>query len=169
MKSNNIEYTADASTIYYSPNRVFSPDLGTYFLSQDSANQWWEIDFRREVIIDGYSILSGMSTDWINKLRNWNISVSIDSSNWFVVDFRQNTPVENNPVRFEFSSPVVCKYLHVTQTGPNSSGTNFLMFCYIEFFSPIFTLLPTSHCNQHLLSNYPTCSCSHKVPIFLLL
>ena len=129
-----LNFTASSSSVYspsYSPYKVFTPEDNPYFHSlNNSPGEWWEVDFNRNVTLNGYIIRGGSSTQG-SRIYNWKVSFSFFSSNpesWPVADSRTNTDVRGIFAHFPFSSPISCRFLRITSTGNDTNNDDYHVF-----------------------------------------
>lgn len=95
LKLSGLSPTATSKTQYRSlaAQNAIEYDSDSLFNSgSDGGSQWWMVDFKKEVVIGGYSItVDAQKCDWIKK---WKVSVSINNNElWTTVD----TPPEGHP------------------------------------------------------------------------
>lgn len=112
----------------------------SYFCSCDIGDSWLKYDFvKRKVFPTHYTIKSRPEFDFDHPM-NWVIEGSntdIDSD-WAILDLRKNIQSLvglNKICSFEIkSNKKDYRFLRIRQIGPNSSGSNFLVFSTLEYY-----------------------------------
>ena len=110
-----------------------------FFNSQhNDKNSWLKYDFvKRKVSPTGYSIRTRGCYD-THHPRNWVIEGSNNDSDWTILDTIQNeTSLTGLGVTCYFDIKKrngSYRFLRITQTGTNSSGTHGLLLSALEFF-----------------------------------
>ena len=113
------------------------------FASNFLLNSFWEIDFKRYVIVTSYSILALPYQGWI---YNWNVNVSSNHKTWKFIHQKTNTECSASP-SFSMSYNVPIRYLRIITAGNAIAGGPNIAFQYISFKGSInYTPIPTQNC-----------------------
>ena len=75
-------FESGVTGVHVSANAIKYND-DSCFISLNEDNQFWGIDFTREIAIYGYQIKSSYECDWVS---NWTLYISINNENWILVD-----------------------------------------------------------------------------------
>ena len=109
------------------------------FFGQRKKYQWWEVDFKRKVLITSYQIHSLCQNEWI---YNWKTEVSNNRKNYSFVDQHKNTCGST----FGLPSFVSGRYFRITCTGKSVATSNpYMTFYYVKFFGSI-SLMQNAYC-----------------------
>jgi hypothetical protein len=129
-QSSNLDGTRTADKAFTQGNDASVNSTHT----NDVAGSWWKVDFKsdRRIILYGMAIL-GRSTAGAH-LRNWTLEGSDDDSIWYYLGSEAGGPNDNAWYTAYFGSTRPFRYLRITQTGVNSSGTNYLTLGDVEFY-----------------------------------
>ena len=105
------------------------------FLSQNLPNQWLQINFPIKTTISSYLLKypNGVDTP-----SNFVIETSMDENNWNIVDTKSNVDLRGKDNKFNLSSPTICKFIRIRNTGKNIYNNDILRMYYIEFFGSVY-------------------------------
>ena len=76
----NNENEAAANAIDGTTDKIFQS-------KQENSPQWWAVDFKRLVSINGYKITADAASTFNSAIYNWTLSISIDKRNWRVISY----------------------------------------------------------------------------------
>ena len=108
------------------------------FLLDLRSNSWICFEFKNHRIIPTHYTIRSRNGGCYAPI-NYKIEVSNDNSTWYEID-KQNGGTFKDGQPATFTIPVdknkqkVAKYIRLTQTGKNSSGSDYLNFESIEFY-----------------------------------
>jgi hypothetical protein len=128
-----------SSTKWNSVEQVADHGWGSYWVSNNTANQWVRFDFRGScVALSGYTLKSGTGSQHLVK---WVVEASNDGELWIELDRQDTQELNGNNVvkRFRCPSGQFYRYIQIRQTGLNSKGTHAMSLCNIEFFGKLQT------------------------------
>ena len=129
--SDSLDDRPAESAIIYDENQFF-------WTTKDY--QWWEVDFKRKVLIFSYSIHSHCQDDWI---YNWKAEISSNRKNYSFVDQHSDTCGST----FVLPTLVAGRYFRITCTGKSVHRSNpHMAFFYVKFFGSI-SLIHDVSCN----------------------
>jgi hypothetical protein len=80
-------------------------------------------------------------TIWSLHLKSWVVEGSLDGANWTEIDRRTNTNEFIQPggiASFPISKLATCRFIRLTQTGPNHAGGWVIIASAFEFFGDIY-------------------------------
>ena len=90
LRDNNIYPSATSNgalnSYYNAQVAIDYKPTNYYYYGSHKGDQWWMVDFKKDVEISVYQITAGAICDWI---ENWRASVSMNGVNWKVVDTRE--------------------------------------------------------------------------------
>jgi hypothetical protein len=119
--------------------QVADPNWTGYWHSQNMAQSWIQFDFKdRNVSVIRYAIAPNKMGS--NFLRQWTLAGSSDGSSWETIDSRQTDElIKASTVKMFVCSPApstspIHRYIRLTQTGLNSTVSNYLVLTHLEFF-----------------------------------
>jgi hypothetical protein len=120
--------------------QIVNYDWNSWFLTNNSANDWVQFDFKdRSVSLSHYALKSdGHSIH--HHLLQWKLSGSNDGNKWTIIDERNIQELNGNYVTKMYhcgdtsSISHYYRYIRLTQTGKNSYGYDYLLLANIEFF-----------------------------------
>lgn len=119
------------------PENAFSGTPLTYTATTDTANSWWQVDFGEYRVTSETIGLVGRSEGAVH-LRNFTVAESNDGSTWTTIYTATDEGPETDAWAFiTTSSPTPSRYLRITQTGANSSGSDFLTIGELEIWGTI--------------------------------
>jgi hypothetical protein len=112
----------------------------SYWVSTNIPNSWICFDFKyRSVALTHYTLKSNGDDGWF--LLAWVMEGSNDVTNWTTLDTRNTGDLKGIYVVKNFGCSSGCseffRYIRLRQTAKNSSGTDHLIFCNIEFFGSL--------------------------------
>ena len=148
LKKDNINPEAFASD-YESSNRPSNALINdnSYFQSSTTkSNQWWSIDFKKNIEIDSYMIKTLSSACFY--IRQWLAYVSINNKDWTLVDKVTDGPPLGKT--YALDQPVVARYFRINGSSSGCTPSACFSMNYIKF---IGKLNPT-------LKYRADCSCS---------
>jgi hypothetical protein len=134
-----------SSTKWNSVEQVADHGWGSYWVSNNTANQWIRFDFRGSgVALSGYTLKSGTGSQHLVK---WVVEGSNNGESWTKIDHQETQDLngENVIKRFKCQSAQFFRFIQVRQTGLNSKGTHAMALCNIEFFGKLQTKQITGH------------------------
>jgi hypothetical protein len=113
--------------------------------SKNEPHSWVMFDFGSDaLVVDGYSIDSGPSGPYMTA---WVIETSSDGQAWTRIDSRSAVDFNSSEPQKSFKCPSpsrhFCRYVRLTQTGPNRKGAfstadHFVLsLASIEFFGAL--------------------------------
>lgn len=114
-----------------------------YFCSDDAPNQWLQYDFKnRKVRPTHYSIKTCHEYGKGQYgMMNWIVQGSNDGVKWIELDYRKGVTDLDNFYAFHTfeiqKTTDFYRYLRITQNGPNSGGSHYLIFSALEYFGSI--------------------------------
>jgi hypothetical protein len=121
--------------------QVVNYEWNDYFYTQNSPNSWIQFDFKdRLVCLTHYAL---KSDGHYGHLVEWTVSGSKDGNSWTIVDYQKTQALNGRLLTKLFecgdksSDSEFYRYFRLTQTGKNSSGTDYLLLSNIEFFGSI--------------------------------
>jgi hypothetical protein len=110
----------------------------TIFNSDGDENQWICWDFHQfRIVPTHYSIRTFAASPQGAHLKSWVIESSIDGVNWREIDRQTDSTVlaQSCAVRsFPVSDSAECRFIRLTQTGPNHKNLHTLVFRAFEVF-----------------------------------
>jgi hypothetical protein len=122
--------------------QVVNYDWNDYFYTTNSPKSWIQFDFKdRLVCLTHYALKS--DGDFRDHLLEWTISGSNDENSWTIVDHQKTQALNGEYITKLFecvdksSVSQFYRYFRLTQTGKNSSGSDYLQLSNIEFFGSI--------------------------------
>ena len=109
--------------------------------------QWWEVDFKQDVMISSYLISSQCKDDWI---YNWKAEISSNRKNYSFVDQHSDTCGST----FVLPTLVAGRYFRITCTGKSVHRSNpHMAFLYVKFFGPLYFMFHKASCKQSRMIN----------------
>jgi hypothetical protein len=128
-----------SSRDYHQCWEIVNYDWNSYFYTANSANSWIQFDFKdRSVSLSHYALKSDGQN--CHHLLQWQLSGSNNGNEWTIVDERNTQELNGNYVTKMYHCSATSsvsqyyRYIRLTQTGKNSSGSDYLMLANIEFF-----------------------------------
>ena len=119
-----------------SPNNVIADEISVYkyFHSKyDKGDQYWGIDFKRNVVIKSYKLFAGQGC---NMVTNWTVSVSNDNKTYFLVDKRKG--IFPNGETYKLGIKAHARYLKLNGNTPGCVDfPNVFAFTHVEFMGRI--------------------------------
>ena len=134
MSSN---FNPDRSDIY---NAKFGIDYikssTSYYVhtSNKNQNEWWDIDFKKPVILSGYRIKARDFCRWIYK---WRTELSFNGENWTEMESYTGYTLESTIYNISFQYPVRMFKIVGSNDVCSGYGTGYLAFINIKFFGDI--------------------------------
>jgi hypothetical protein len=120
---------------YWAVRNLADPGSTSCMCTKNGSNEWVCWDFQElRVQLTDYAIFK-------SPLRSWVIEISVEGRVWVEIDRRQdNEDLKggDNLASFHVAKPMICRFIRITQTGPNHTGANFLSFVGFEFFGGLF-------------------------------
>jgi hypothetical protein len=115
----------------------------SWWASNGAANSWLQFDFKDcAIALTGYTLKSDGNSGAQHHLLQWKLEGSMDANDWEMIDSRKTDELSGPFVTKTFkcssqSVPNFYRYVRLTQTGRNASGTDCLVLCNIEFFGSL--------------------------------
>jgi hypothetical protein len=113
----------------------------TFFCSDDTSNQWICWDFHELRICPTHYVIQSSSSP-VNDvhLKSWIIESSMNGIQWTEIDRRVDNEELNGPdcvKEFAVSESLDCRYIRLTQIGPNHHNNEVLLFVAFEIFGTL--------------------------------
>jgi hypothetical protein len=128
-----------SSTCRNACHQVVDYDWKNYWCTDNVANSWIQFDFKsRRISPTHYTIRSDGSG--YNHLLTWSLDGSNDGTSWTPLDRRDTNDLNGNYVVKSYdcqsnqSPSSGFRFVRLTQTGADSSGSNYLLLGNLEFF-----------------------------------
>ena len=148
--NNNVKVEASSDIYwensYHPPEKALIYSTNSYFATANQLGQWWQIDFKKIVVISSYKIGTPGTCSYVS---NWTISLSMNNRTFIKVDEHSGSfPIGV----YQISKLINTRYLRVHGTSSANCDTNknVLAFSYIMFYG---TLTPI---------NKATCYCKRR-------
>ena len=141
LRNSGTEPDAFAGSVFKAnyPSNALEYDTNSHFETlSGNKEQWWSVDFKRNVFVNKYQIYSDASTSSNWWLYNWTISVSNDNETWVLIHGpNQNSAAEKN---YALGRVLNTRYLRLDGTTQNPSLYTYFKIYYIKFFGSISNL-----------------------------
>ena len=79
--------SSESSSSRAAANAIDGTTSEMFISKQENSPQWWAVDFKRLVSINGYKVMTGTDTTSGSAIYNWTLSVSVDKRNWRVINY----------------------------------------------------------------------------------
>jgi hypothetical protein len=115
----------------------------SWWASNGAANSWLQFDFKDcAIALTRYTLKSDGNSGAHYHLIQWKLEGSMDANEWEIIDHRKTEELSGPFITKMFkcsseSIPSFYRYLRLTQTRKNASGTDCLVLCNIEFFGSL--------------------------------
>jgi hypothetical protein len=120
------------SSSYEPVNALNDSDSLFFSESDEKVDQWWRVDFDRQITIESYTIEP--RKDGYHLPLNWIIEISENGKDFRGVDEQVSFCTrENSSRQYELKSPVECKSFRITLQGLTSSKSKYLGFRKVDF------------------------------------
>ena len=112
----------------------YIPNNDYRYVSNEGANQWFQIQFNKKVKIDSYFMkhLEGHAPS------NFVLEISDDMKNWLEVDRQNNINFVGKDFKKNLNQPCECFSARIRNIGKDSHNSDFLVIYYLEFFGHVY-------------------------------
>jgi hypothetical protein len=111
------------------------------FCSEGLPDQWIRYDFNSlRVRVTHYSLRSFDCDAGKSHPKSWVLEGCDDGEHWIELDRRSDNDQLNGRLlvaTFDIKTAALCRFIRLRQTGPNHSGTNFLVISGFELFGAV--------------------------------
>lgn len=152
LRVTGTEPEAYASSENFSPFNALIYNKEKYFQSAaQSKPQWWSINFKTPVSINGYEIVDNIANSGSSCIYNWTISVSRNNKTWTVI----HGPVQNdNTIKsYNFSQTYNAIYARIDGNSKYSNDPSLISFYYIKFFGSFINVKNVFSCRVRQMMN----------------
>ena len=98
----------------------------------ENSPQWWAVDFKKLVRINGYKITTDTSTTSGSSIYNWTLSVSVDKINWRVINY---PPEGSRNKAISLGNSFISRYARIDGNSLWSHDKTKITIYEIEFYS----------------------------------
>ena len=79
--------SSEESSSSVAANAIDGTTSKSFFSKPENSPQWWAVDFKRLVSINGYKVTTDTTTTTGSAIYNWTLSVSFNKRNWRVINY----------------------------------------------------------------------------------
>ena len=136
LANKGIKAHASASSefdVRYASNALIYDRSNFYQSAPQSKPQWWSINFKQPISINGYEIMDEMVNSGSSCIYNWTLSVSLNNKTWTVI----HGPVQNAEAvkSYNFAKSYNAIYVRIDGNSKLANDPTRFSFYYIKFFA----------------------------------
>ena len=135
--------SSDPALSSYGPYNVIA-DNGENLFQTQTAPYYWQISFSHTITIKSY-IISGESIR-NNTMTSWEISYSLDGSNFTNLQTDVADDIRKNTEKFPLVRPISCVHFKITGVS-NTAGNSHLFFRRFDCFGALKRINIMNSCN----------------------
>ena len=133
LKQQGLTPTATSHSVHsnHVAQNALTTTRDTRYHSSNNGNQYWYVDFKKQVYLDAYQVNSDTGCNWIYK---WDVYCANSTSNWTLI----NSPEAGHPVGKMYILPQRIRTQYF-KLATSSHCSYYMAFYYIRFFGSIQT------------------------------
>ena len=135
--------SSELSSSYVAANVIDGTTSKKFISKQENSPQWWAVDFKRLVSINGYKVTTDTTTTTGSAIYNWTLSVSFNKRNWRVINY---PPGGSRNKVISLGNSFVGRYARIDGNSLFSTDKTKIAIIEIEFYGSHMAKMNTSIC-----------------------